>query len=155
MIKEIKANLIAKDSKFVIAASRFNEFITTKLIEGAVDTLTRHGVISEDIEIVWVPGSFELPLVAKKLCAGKKYDAVICVGTIIRGDTPHFDFVAGETAKGIASVSMGSDKPVIFGVITADTLEQAIERAGTKGGNKGRDAALAAIEMVNLLKAIK
>lgn len=155
MTKEIKANLIAKDLKFAIAVSRFNEFITTKLIEGAVDTLLRQGAKTEDVEIVWVPGSFELPLIAKRMADTKKYDAVICLGTIIRGDTPHFDFVAGETAKGIASVSLATQKPVIFGIITADTLEQAIERAGTKGGNKGRDAALSAIEMANLLKIMK
>lgn len=155
MAKEIKANLIAKDLKFAIAASRFNEFITTKLIEGATDTLLRHGAKTEDVEIVWVPGSFELPLIAKRLAETKKYDAVICLGTIIRGDTPHFDFIAGETAKGISAVNFATAKPVIFGVITADTLEQAIERAGTKGGNKGRDAALSAIEMANLLKIVK
>lgn len=155
MTKEIKANLIAKDLKFAIAVSRFNEFITTKLIEGATDTLLRQGAKTEDVEIVWVPGSFELPLVAKRLAETKKYDAVICLGTIIRGDTPHFDFVASETAKGISTVNLATAKPVIFGVITADTLEQAIERAGTKGGNKGRDAALSAIEMANLLKMIK
>lgn len=155
MTKEIKVDLIVKDLKFAIAASRFNEFITTKLIEGATDTLLRQGAKTEDVEIVWVPGSFELPLIARRLADTKKYDAVICLGTIIRGDTPHFDFVAGETAKGIASVSLATQKPVIFGVITADTLEQAIERAGTKGGNKGRDAALSAIEMANLLKVIK
>ncbi len=155
MTKEIKANLIVKDLKFAIAVSRFNEFITTKLIEGAVDTLLRQGAKTEDVEIIWVPGSFELPLIAKRLADTKKYDAVICLGTIIRGDTPHFDFVAGETAKGISAVNLATQKPVIFGVITADTLEQAIERAGTKGGNKGRDAALSAIEMANLLKILK
>lgn len=155
MVNEIKANLIAKDLKFAIVVSRFNEFITHKLLEGAVDTFLRHGATTQNIDIVWVPGSFELPLAAKRLVDNKKYSAVICLGTLIRGDTPHFDFIANEAAKGIATVGLASQKPVIFGVITADTLEQAIERAGTKSGNKGRDAALSAIEMANLLKVLK
>jgi 6,7-dimethyl-8-ribityllumazine synthase len=155
MMREIKANLIAKDLRFAIVASRFNEFLTGKLLEGAIDTLLRQGAGSQNIDVVWVPGSFELPLVAKRLVSKKKYDAILCLGTLIRGDTPHFDFIANETAKGIANVSLESQKPIIFGVITCDTLEQAIERAGTKGGNKGRDAALSAIEMANLLKALK
>lgn len=155
MTKEIKANLIARDLKFAIVVSRFNEFITNKLLEGAVDTLLRQGTGSQNIDVVWIPGSFELPLVAKRLASNKKYNAIICLGTLIRGDTPHFDFIASEAAKGIAAVGLASQKPVIFGVITADTLEQAIERAGTKGGHKGRDAALSAIEMANLLKVLK
>ena len=155
MAKEIKANLIAKDLKFAIVASRFNELITGKLLEGAVDTFLRQGAASQNIDIVWIPGSFELPLTAKYLADKKKYDAIVCLGTLIRGETPHFDFIANEAAKGIAAVGLASRKPVIFGVITADNLEQAIERAGTKGGNKGRDAALSAIEMANLLKVLK
>jgi len=153
-MKVIKADLIGKGMKFGIVASRFNEFITSKLLEGAVDTLTRHGVSENDIETVWVPGSFEIPYVAQKMAKPKKYNAVICLGTIIRGSTPHFDYIANETAKGIAKVSLDSGLPCIFGVITADTLEQAIERAGTKDGNKGRDAALTAIELANLYEKI-
>jgi len=153
-MKEIKADLIAKGKKFGFVASRFNEFITAKLLEGAADTLIRHGVSDANIEVVWVPGAFEIPYVAQKLSKMKKYDAVICLGTIIRGSTPHFDYIASETAKGVAKVAMDSGVPCIFGVITADTLEQAIERAGTKDGNKGRDAALAAIELANLYKKI-
>lgn len=153
-MKEIKADLIGKGKKFGIIVSRFNEFITMKLLEGAADTLTRHGVSPEAIETVWAPGAFEIPYVAQKMAKSKKYDAVICLGTIIRGSTPHFDYIAAEAAKGIAKVSLDSGLPCIFGVITADTLEQAIERAGTKDGNKGRDAALAAIELANLYEKI-
>lgn len=153
-MKEIKAELIGKGKKFGIVASRFNEFITTKLLEGACDTLIRHGVSEAAIEAVWVPGAFEIPYVAQKMAKSKKYDAVICLGTVIRGSTPHFDYIAGEAAKGIAKVSLDTGVPCIFGVITADTLEQSIERAGTKDGNKGRDAALTAIELANLYEKI-
>ncbi|MEI8176141.1 MAG: 6,7-dimethyl-8-ribityllumazine synthase [Candidatus Omnitrophota bacterium] len=149
-MKVIKAELSAKGKKFAIVASRFNEFITAQLLAGAGDTLVRHGAAETDIDVVWVPGAFEIPYIAQKLAAGKKYNAVICLGTIIRGATPHFDYIASETAKGIAKVAMDSGVPCIFGVITADTLEQSIERAGTKDGNKGRDAALAAIELADL-----
>jgi len=155
MVKEIKVNLIAKDLKIAIVVSRFNEFITNKLLEGAVDAFLRHDGVDKNVDVVWVPGSFELPLAAKCLVENKKYDAIVCLGTLIRGDTPHFDLIANEAAKGIASVGLASRKPVIFGLITADNLEQAIERAGSKGGNKGRDAVLSAIEMANLLKKLK
>jgi 6,7-dimethyl-8-ribityllumazine synthase len=153
-IKTVKANVIVKGKKFGIVVSRFNEFISTKLMEGAVDGLVRHGAKNEDITTVWVPGSFETPMVAQKMVRSGKYDALICLGVIIRGETPHFDFVAAEAAKGIAKVGMDSDIPCVFGIITADTLEQALDRAGTKSGNKGRDAALTAIEMVNLYKEL-
>ncbi|MDD3089607.1 MAG: 6,7-dimethyl-8-ribityllumazine synthase [Candidatus Omnitrophica bacterium] len=149
-MKVINSNLIAKGKRFGIIVSRFNEFISSKLLEGAVDTLVKHGVKQDEMSVVWVPGSFEIPMVAKKMAAGKKYDALICLGTIIRGETPHFDFVAAEAAKGVAAVGMQSDIPCVFGIITSDNLEQAIDRAGTKSGNKGRDAAVTAIEMVNL-----
>lgn len=152
MAKTIKGSLKGDGLKFGIVASRFNEFITEKLLEGALDGLERHGVKSDDIEILWTPGSFEIPLVAKKAAESGKFDAVICLGTVIRGETPHFNFVAGEVSKGIANVSLQTGIPVLFGIITSDNLEQAIERAGTKSGNKGRDAAISAIEMANLLK---
>ena len=152
--KTVKAGLIAKGKKFGIVVSRFNEFISSKLTEGAVDTLVQHGVDENDISIVWVPGSFEIPMVAKKLAFSSKYDAVICLGAIIRGETPHFDFIASEAAKGVAQVAMGSDVPCVFGIITTDNLEQALDRAGTKSGNKGRDAAKTAIEMCNLYTEI-
>ena len=155
MGKVIEGNLIAKGKKFGIIASRFNDFITKELVSGCVDTLVRHGVLDSDIELVWVPGAFEIPLIAKKMAQVKSYDALVCLGTVIRGATPHFDYIASEAAKGIAGVSQETGLPVIFGVITADTIEQAIERAGTKDGNKGRDAALNAIEMVNLIEKIK
>ncbi len=150
MANLIKADLVAKGKKFAIVISRFNEFISSNLLEGCNDTLTRHGVQDSSIDVVWVPGAFEIPVVALKLAKSKKYDAVICLGTVIRGSTPHFEFVASEVAKGVAKISLDTAIPCIFGVITADTLEQAIERAGTKDGNKGRDAALSAIEMANL-----
>lgn len=150
MANMIKADLVAKGKKFAIVISRFNEFISSNLLEGCIDTLTRHGVQDSAIDAVWVPGAFEISLAALKLAKSKKYDAVICLGTVIRGSTPHFEFVASEASKGVAKVSMDTLVPCIFGVITADTLEQAIERAGTKDGNKGRDAALSAIEMANL-----
>jgi len=155
MTKIIEGNLIAKGKKFGIVASRFNDFITKDLISGCVDTLVRHGAEDKDIVVTWVPGAFEIPLVAQKIAKAKSYDAIICVGTVIRGATPHFDYIASEVAKGIAKVSQDTGLPVIFGVITADTIEQAIERAGTKDGNKGRDAALSAIEMANLLTQLK
>jgi 6,7-dimethyl-8-ribityllumazine synthase len=154
MVKVIKADLIGKGKKFGIVVSRFNEFISNKLLEGALDVLDRHGVEEKNVDIVWTPGSFEIPIAAQSMANSEKYDAVICLGAIIRGKTPHFDYIAAEAAKGIAKVSLDSEIPCIFGVITADTLEQAIERAGTKDGNKGRDAALSAIEMANLCEAI-
>jgi 6,7-dimethyl-8-ribityllumazine synthase len=152
--KLVKGDLIAKNKKFGLVVSRFNEFISSKLAEGALDTLLKHGVKEDDVSVIWVPGSFEIPMVAQKMAASGKYDAVICLGAIIRGETPHFDFIASETAKGIAKVGMDSDIPCSFGIITADNLEQALERAGTKSGNKGRDAAVSAIEMCNLYASI-
>lgn len=146
--------MVATGKKFGIVASRFNDFITGKLIDGAVDTLVRHGAQDESIEVIWVPGAFEIPAVAKKLAKKKKHDALICLGCVIRGATPHFDFIAAETSKGIASVGLESDMPVVFGVLTTDNIEQAIERAGTKAGNKGSDAAMAAIELLNLYQQI-
>ena len=154
MVKIISADLIAKGSKFSIIASRFNEFITSRLIDGAVDCLKRHGVKEADIKIIWVPGSFEIPFVASKLVEKGKDDAIICLGAIIRGQTPHFDYVASEVSKGIASLQVKGKKPLSFGVITADNLEQAIDRAGAKEGNKGYQAALSAIELANLQKLI-
>ncbi|MDP2942061.1 MAG: 6,7-dimethyl-8-ribityllumazine synthase [Candidatus Omnitrophota bacterium] len=154
MVKTIEGQLIAKGKRFGIVVSRFNDFISKRLVEGAVDTLLRHGVKDNEIEMVWVPGSFEIPVVANKLAKSKKFDAVICLGAVIKGSTPHFEYVASEAAKGVAKVSLDTGLPVIFGVITAENLEQAIERAGTKDGNKGRDAALSAIEMANLLENI-
>ncbi len=154
MPRTIEGNLSAKGLKFAIVVSRFNDFISGRLLEGALDTLVRSGASDDDIDVVKVPGSFEMPVAAKTLSKAG-YDAIICLGCIIRGSTPHFDYVAGEAAKGIARVSLDSEKPIAFGVITADNLEQAIERAGTKSGNKGRDAALTAIEMANLLKALR
>jgi 6,7-dimethyl-8-ribityllumazine synthase len=155
MPKIIEGNLIAKGKRFAIVASRFNDFITKELVSGCIDTLIRHGGEDKDIVVSWVPGAFEIPTIALKFAREKDYDAVICLGTIIRGSTPHFEYIASEAAKGIAKVSLDTLKPVIFGIITADTIEQAIERAGTKDGNKGRDAALNAIEMVNLSSQIK
>ncbi len=155
MNKRFEGVLLGEGLKFGLVVSRFNEFITKKLLDGAQDALLRHGVNQEDIEIAWVPGSFEIPLVAKKLAQTKRYDAVICLGAVVRGGTPHFEYIAAEVSKGIAKVSLDTGLPVIYGVITADTLEQAIERAGTKMGNKGFDAAVTAIEMANLLKGIR
>lgn len=148
----IQGNLIAQDLKIGIAAARFNEFIVSKLVGGAEDALLRHGAAAEDIDLVWVPGAFELPFAAKKMAASGKYDAVICLGTVIRGSTSHYDLVCAEVSKGVASVGLNSEIPVLFGVLTTDTIEQAIERAGTKAGNKGFDAAVSAIEMINLMK---
>ncbi|MDF1617263.1 6,7-dimethyl-8-ribityllumazine synthase [Petrocella sp. FN5] len=149
-----EGQMVAQDLKFAIVVGRFNEFIGGKLLSGAIDTLVRHGVKDEDIDIIWVPGAFEIPLAAKKLVKNEKYDGVICLGAVIKGSTPHFDYVSSEVSKGIAHVSLESEVPVIFGVLTTDTIEQAIERAGTKAGNKGSDAAMTAIEMANLLKTL-
>ena len=154
MGKRFEGMLTGKGLKFGIVVSRFNEFLTSKLLEGAQDALIRHGASEDDIEIAWTPGAFEIPLVAQKLAQTKKYDAVICLGAVVRGGTPHFEYIAAEVTKGIAKVGMDSGIPVIYGVITADNLEQAIERAGTKAGNKGFDAAVSAIETANLLKNI-
>jgi len=154
MGKPFEGMLLGKGLKFGLVVSRFNEFITKKLVKGAEDCLLRHGVSQDDIDVAWVPGSFELPLIAKKLAQTKRYDAVICLGAVIRGGTPHFEYVAAEVTKGIAQVGLDSGLPVIYGVITADTLEQAIERAGTKEGNEGFRAATSAIEMANLVKSI-
>jgi 6,7-dimethyl-8-ribityllumazine synthase len=154
MPKTYEGQLIAEGLRFGIVASRFNEFITNKLLEGAIDALRRHGAKDTDIEIAWVPGSFEIPLGAKKMAESGKYDAVICLGALIRGSTPHFDYIASEAAKGIAQVGLATGVPTIFGVITTDNIEQAIERAGTKAGNKGFAAAESAIEMANLLRSI-
>ena len=154
MVKTIQGQMIAKGKKFGIIASRFNDFITNRLLEGCLDTLLRHGVKDGDVTVAWVPGAFEITLLAQRMAKSKKYDAVICLGTVIRGATPHFDYIASETAKGIAHVSFSTGVPAIFGIITADSIEQAIERAGTKEGNKGRDAALSAIEMANLIDEI-
>ena len=151
MYKTFEGNLVVDNKCFAIIVSRFNEFINKKLLEGAIDCLKRHGTKDENIDIIWVPGAFEIPLVSLKTAQNNKYDAVICLGTVIRGATPHFDYVAAEVSKGVASVSLQVGKPVIFGVLTTDSLEQAIERAGTKSGNKGWEAGLTAIEMVNLL----
>ena len=154
MVKLIEGNLIAKGKKFSVIASRFNSFITDKLVEGALDALKRHDAEEKDISIIKVPGAFEIPYLAAKIAKSKKYDAIICVGAIIRGNTPHFDYVAAEAAKGVAAASLDSGVPVIFGILTTDSIEQAIERAGTKAGNKGADAALSAIEMANLYEKI-
>jgi 6,7-dimethyl-8-ribityllumazine synthase len=150
MVNEIGGDLNAAGKRFAIIVTRFNDFITTRLKDGAIDCLIRHGAKSDDITVFWVPGSFEVPYLAGKLADPKKYDAVICLGAVIRGQTPHFDYIASESAKGIARIGIEKSYPAIYGVITADNLEQAIERAGTKQGNKGFQAALTAIEMVNL-----
>lgn len=153
-IKVNEGNLVSKDLKFGIIIGRFNEFISSKLLSGAIDGLLRHGADEAQIEITWVPGAFEIPLAAQKMANSKRFDAIICIGAVIRGSTPHFDYVSNEMSKGIAKVSLDSGIPVIFGVLTTDTIEQAVERAGTKAGNKGYDAAVTAIEMANLLKAL-
>jgi len=149
-----QGKIIGKDRKFGIVISRFNEFISSKLLEGAQDCFQRHQVQDENIEIAWVPGSFEIPLAALRMAQSKKYDAVICLGAVIRGATPHFDYIAAEVTKGIAQVGLQTGIPIVYGVITADTLEQAIERAGTKAGNKGWDAAMSAMEMADLFKTM-
>lgn len=151
MARTIEGKLLGKGKKFGIIVSRFNEFITNKLLSGAMDCLNRHDVQEQDVDIVWTPGAFEIPLVAQKMAKSGKYHAVIALGSVIRGATPHFEYVASEVSKGIAQVNLATEVPVIFGIITADTIEQAIERAGTKAGNKGWDAALTALEMANLL----
>ena len=153
-MKVLEGNLIAQGLKIGIVAGRFNEFIGSKLLSGAIDTLKRHGMDEDAISVAWVPGAFEIPLIAKKMAKSGKYDAVICLGAAIRGATAHFEYVSAEVSKGIASVGLDSEIPVIFGVLTVDSIEQAIERAGTKAGNKGSEAAAAAIEMVNLIKEI-
>ena len=151
----LEGKLTAKDMKVGIVASRFNEFITSKLVSGALDGLTRHDIKEEDIDIAWVPGAFEIPLIASKMANSRKYDAVICVGAVIRGSTSHYDYVCNEVSKGIAQVSLSSGIPVLFGVLTTENIEQAIERAGTKAGNKGYDTACSAIEMVNLIRSLE
>ena len=154
MSKRFEGMLTGKGLKFGLVISRFNEFFSKKLLEGAQDALIRHGVGEEDIDLAWVPGSFEIPQIALKLAQSKRYDAVICLGAVVRGGTPHFDYIAAEVTKGIAKAGMDTGVPVIYGVITTDTLEQAIERSGTKAGNKGFEAAVSAIEMANLLRSI-
>jgi 6,7-dimethyl-8-ribityllumazine synthase len=154
MSKPIEGMLVGKGLKFGLVVSRFNEFLTQKLLDGAQDALLRHGVAQADIDVAWVPGSFEIPLIAKKLAQTKRYDAVICLGAVVRGDTPHFEYISAEVTKGIAMVGLETGLPVIYGVITADSLEQAIGRAGTKEGNQGFKAASSAIEMANLVKSI-
>lgn len=150
----IEGKLVADKIKVAIVVSRFNEFINTKLLGGAIDSLVRHGVLEDDIEVVWVPGAFEIPLIAQKLANNPQYDGIICLGTVIRGATSHYDYVCAEVSKGIATVSLNSQKPVLFGVLTTDNIEQAIERAGTKAGNKGSEVAVGLIEMVNLMREL-
>ena len=154
MGKTYEGNLLGKGLKIGVVVARFNEFFSQKLLDGAKDALLRHGVLEADIEVAWTPGSFEIPLIAKKMADSSKYNAVICLGAVIRGGTPHFEYIAAEVTKGIALAGLESGVPVIFGIITTDTLEQAVERSGTKSGNKGFDAATAAIEMANLVKAL-
>lgn len=154
MPNTIEGKLISVDKKYGVIVSRFNEFITSKLLGGALDALTRHGVKDEDVTIVWTPGSFEIPVVAKRMAESGKYDAVIALGAVIRGGTPHFDYVASEVSKGVAQAALSTGVPVLFGVLTTDNIEQAIERAGAKSGNKGFNAALAAIEMVNVMEQL-
>ena len=153
-MKTFEGKLVARDLKFAIVVSRFNEFISKNLLSGALDSLKRHEALDENIEIFWVPGSFEIPVIARRLAQSGKYDAVICLGAVIRGSTPHFGYVASEVSKGIARAGFDTGVPVAFGIITADTLEQAIDRAGAKSGNKGWQAALTAIEMANLMRSI-
>lgn len=150
----LEGNVIGQDLKIGMVAARFNEFIVSKLIGGAEDALTRHGVASDQIELAWVPGAFEIPVIAKKMAESGKYDAVICLGAVIKGSTSHYDYVCAEVSKGIAQVELSTGVPTMFGVLTTDNIEQAIERAGTKAGNKGYDAACSAIEMVNLIKVM-
>lgn len=151
---KIEGQLVAKGIKVGIVASRFNEFITSKLLDGAIDAIVRHGGDDKNISVAWVPGAFEIPMAAQKMASSGKYDAVICLGTVIRGSTPHFDYIASEASKGIAHVGLATGVPTIFGVLTTDTIEQAVERAGTKAGNKGFDAAVTAIEMVDLFRSL-
>ena len=154
-MKVLEGNLVEEGLKIGIVAARFNEFIVSKLIGGAEDALKRHGVREDDIELAWVPGAFEIPLIAQKMANSKKYDAVICLGAVIKGSTSHYDYVCAEVSKGIATVSLNSNIPVMFGVLTTDSIEQAIERAGTKAGNKGFDVAVSAIEMCNVIKTLE
>ena len=154
-MNKFEGKLVASNIKIGIVVSRFNDFITNKLLDGALDGLTRHGVAESDVDVAYVPGAFEIPLVASKFAKSKKYDAVICLGAVIRGSTTHYDFVCNEVSKGVAQVSLSEGLPVIFGVLTTENIEQAIERAGTKSGNKGYDCALSAIETVNLLRAVE
>ncbi len=154
MAKVFEGHLVGQGLRFGLVVGRFNEFITNKLLSGALDALKRHGVDEQDVEIAWVPGAFEIPMVARRMISLQRFDAVVCLGAVIRGATPHFDYVAAEVSKGIAKIGLDTGVPAIFGVITADTIEQAIERAGTKAGNKGWDAAVVAIEMANLNRAI-
>ncbi len=154
-MKTFEGKLVSKDIKIGIVAARFNEFITSKLLGGALDGLKRHEVSEDDIDIAWVPGAFEIPLIASKMAKSRKYDAVICLGAVIRGSTTHYDYVCSEVSKGIAHISLDSDIPIMFGVLTTENIEQAIERAGTKAGNKGFDCAVGAIEMVNLIREIE
>ena len=153
-MKKLKGKLVTDGAKIGIVAARFNEFIVSKLVGGAMDGLIRHDVKEEDVTVAWVPGAFEIPVVAKKMAKSGKYDAVICLGAVIRGATSHYDYVCNEVSKGVASVSLETEIPVLFGVVTTENIEQAIERAGTKAGNKGYDCALSAIEMINLMKQI-
>lgn len=153
-MRTLEGKLVASGIKVGIVAARFNEFITSKLLSGAIDGLVRHEVAEEDIDVAWVPGAFEIPLIASKMAKSKKYDAVICLGAVIRGSTSHYDYVCSEVSKGIAAVSLAADIPVMFGVLTTENIEQAIERAGTKAGNKGYDSAMAAIEMVDLQRKL-
>jgi 6,7-dimethyl-8-ribityllumazine synthase len=155
MPRILEAKLLAEGKKFALIMSRFNDFITEKLVSGALDGLLRSGAREEDIDLVKVPGAFEIPLLAKKMAATNRYDAIICLGAVIRGATPHFDYVSAEVSKGIAAVSLEADIPVIFGILTTDTIEQAIERAGTKAGNKGWSAAMSAVEMANLMDVVQ
>ena len=155
MMRTLEGKLVAEDMKVGIVAARFNELITNKLLGGALDGLTRHDVREEDIEVAWVPGAFEIPLIAARMAKSGKYDAVICLGAVIRGSTSHYDYVCNEVSKGIASVSLETGVPVLFGVLTTENIEQAIERAGTKAGNKGYDCALSAVEMVNLIREME
>jgi 6,7-dimethyl-8-ribityllumazine synthase len=151
----LEGKLVAENMKVGIVAARFNEFITSKLVGGAMDGLTRHGVAEANVDLAWVPGAFEIPLIASKMAKSGKYDAIICLGAVIRGSTSHYDYVCSEVSKGIATVSLQSDIPVLFGVLTTDNIEQAIERSGSKAGNKGYDCALSAVEIVNLIRTIE
>ncbi|MEN7342950.1 MAG: 6,7-dimethyl-8-ribityllumazine synthase [Pseudomonadota bacterium] len=153
-VKTFEGRLSADGGRFGIVAARFNDFIVSKLVDGAIDALKRHGANSQDIELAWVPGAWELPVIAEKFCASRRYDAVITLGAVIRGSTPHFDYVSGGCARGIGAIAERHSMPVVFGVLTVDTIEQAIERAGTKAGNKGAEAAVTAIEMVNLIRQL-
>ena len=154
MANVIQGNLVCGNEKYCVVIARFNEFIGSKLLAGAIDELVRHGVKEENVDVAWVPGAFEIPVVAKKIAKSGKYDAVICLGTVIRGETSHYDYVCAEVSKGIAQVSLDTELPVMFGILTTDTIEQAVVRAGTKAGNKGYDCALGAIEMINLMASI-